>query len=164
MAKPLAVYLGIILNGGADGEVLIAAREARRLIAGQGVSANDIAAAAENHRLLGKLQDVIAKARAIKDERDALAAKVERLEREKSTAVALDAPTDWRSTTAPAVVERKHIDWVNTLDLQGRIRLTDWESRFLHDISRRRTLTAKQSDVLQRIVQDAIARTGLAPP
>jgi hypothetical protein len=160
----LGTYLAIMLTSTADTEVIMAARQLRKLMTALGIDAHDVAQAVELH---GKLLEIIESAKTLKSERDHALTEIERLQRLQHGANGAPhgfAARLWQDTGMPTSVDNKTAQWLLDLAAQGRVFLTDKENPFVTSCATRRRLTDPMRDWLRDIVRHAIARTGEAPP
>lgn len=156
----LGTYLAIILSSTSDNEVAMAVRQLRKLAKAAGIDGHDISKAIEQRARL------LEAARALRDERDALASENGRLKR-LSHANGADngfAQQLWAPAGLPTTVDNRHAQWLLDLEAQARFYLTAKEKDFLGSCATRHRLTAAMKDWLMDITRRAAHRTGEAPP
>jgi hypothetical protein len=160
MARDLATFLAIMLSSNADGEILQAARQARKLLKADGHTGNDVAKAITDYN---NLFEAFQKTKA---DRDQWRGEVERLKRLSQADGAGNsfAGQQWQTAGMPLSVDNRHAAWLSALASRGAIHLTGKEVDFVDSCARRRRLTEPRRDWLQDLVRNAVARTGEAPP
>lgn len=159
------MYLGIALSSDSEGEAEVALRQMRKLIKAENIAWHDVVAAVEQRAVLGKLGEVIERARALKTERDAALAEVDRLTRLQADGHSNSfAAQLWQTPGMPLTVDNRTAKWVLDLVAQGRHQLTPKELGLCQSCAMRRNLSEKQRNWLRDIIQVAVARTGLTPP
>jgi len=159
--KPgLGTFLSIMLSSNSDTEVIMAARQARKLLKAEGRSGNDVAQALERR------DQLLEAARQLKAERDQLLGENERLKRlqQSNGADSSFAQALWQPAGMPASVDNRTAQWLLNLDQQGRIHLTRKETGLVQSCASRRRLSQAQREWLRDITANAVGRTGQTPP
>jgi hypothetical protein len=156
----LATYLGVVLTSDSDGEIVKAARVARKFMKAAGLDWHDIAPALEQR---GKLLEAAKTLKAERDQALAENARLKQLQQANGTSNTFAAQL-WQTAGMPPTVDNRHAVWLLDLAAQSRCHLTSKESDFVASCARRRRLSDPMRDWLQDLVRQAIARTGEAPP
>jgi hypothetical protein len=139
-----------------EGHTVNAVRAADVMLKRAGLKWSDVGQA------LVQREKLLAAAKQLQTERDALRAENERLNRlrrDNDGGTLAQAP--WVDTGTPRTIESRHAEWLLGL---GRY-FTERETDFLNSCARRRgRLSPAQRDWLTDLVRDTVARTGQAPP
>ena len=168
--KPgLGTFLSIMLSSDVDNQIVIAARQVRKLLKAEGLDGHDVARALEQRNKLLEAAEqrdkLLEAAKRLKAERDQLQAENERLNRLQHANGAGNgfAQQLWQTAGVLLTVSNKAASWLLGLQAQGHIHLTAKESDFVNSCARRRRLTQNQEPWLHDLVDRAIAR-GFTPP
>jgi hypothetical protein len=150
----LITVLGIMLSSNADGEIVAAAGQARKLMKAEGLDWNDIAEALTQRGKLGELLEV---AKRLRDERDRVVAENQRLKQfARGT-----GPNPW----APEGSAPDQAAWALQLHADGVLGLNQFEESFLLTISEwEGELRPRQRPVFEKLISKIVRCTGQRPP
>ena len=154
MARDLTTFVAIMLTSIADGEIVQAARQARKLLERDGKSGNDLAQAIATLDDTSKLREQNGKLLAAAKE---LKAEVDRLKRQQRPVIS----NLWAATGSP----QAQATWALQLHADGVIPLSEFDGDFLATIAAwDGEITVKQRPILERILTRIAQRTGRQPP
>jgi hypothetical protein len=159
--KPsLGNFLGVMLTSDSDSEIVMAARQARKLLKAEGLRWHVVPEALEQRDKL------LEAAKKLKAERDQALAERDRLKQLQQANGAGNsfASQLWAPAGMPLSVDNKHAVWLLDLHAQGRHHLTPKEEGLVNSCATRRRLSDPQRNWLTDIVRNAVRRTGMTPP